>query len=476
MMRSLYSGVSGLQNHQTRMDVIGNNLANVNTTGFKKGRVNFQDMLSQSQKGAARPNDEVGGVNPQQIGLGMTIATIDTIHSQGSMQTTGVKTDVAVLGNGFFVVKDGSTQLYTRAGAFGLDAAGTLVNPANGMRVQGWQSKVIAGESMVNPSEPVGDLKIPVGSKDPAKATSEVYAACNLDKNTPIIPPGADAKTIEEGTWRVSYDIYDGAGNKHILKVDYTRDQNLPNTWKGTINIVGNDGKTVVPQLALGTTPNAANDNSFTVKFDNFGRLESLQNAAGATVNTQNLMVGVSFRVPGTAIPANADPANPAFQGAAGQPILQTFNFNIGQVGSTTASSTQFAESSSNKVFKQDGYGMGYLQDFRIDQSGQITGVYSNGTNRLLGQLALGSFTNPGGLEKAGDNTYAVSINSGAADIGPSGVAGKGKFLAGALEMSNVDLSETFTDMIVTQRGFQANSKTIQTSDEMLQTLIGLKR
>jgi flagellar hook protein FlgE len=337
---------------------------------------------------------------------------------------------------------------------------------------------MINGEVIINPSEPIGDLQIPVGSKDPAKATSEVFAACNLNKNTPVIPPNADAKTIEEGTWRISYDIYDGSGNKHLLKIDYTRVDGQPNTWKGTMNIVEPDGTgtTTVPQLALGTNQNAAGDNSFIVKFDNFGRLESLQNAAGQTVNTKNLSIGVTFRVPGTAIPQNADPANPAFQGAAGEPILQTFNFNVGQVGSTTGSSTQFADTSSNKVFKQDGYGMGYLQDFRIDQSGEITGIYSNGTNRPLGKLALGSFTNPGGLEKAGDNTYAVSINSGAPDIGPSGVAGKGKFLAGALEMSNVDLSETFTDMIVTQRGFQSNSKTIQTSDEMLQTLIGLKR
>lgn len=476
MMRSLYSGVSGLQNHQTRMDVIGNNLANVNTTGFKKGRVNFEDLLSQSQKGAARPNDVVGGVNPQQIGLGMMIATVDTIHTQGSMQTTGVKTDVAILGNGFFVLKDGNTQLYTRNGAFGIDANGTLVNPANGLRVQGWQAKELAGDFIVNPSEPIQDMKIPVGSKDPARATTEVFAACNLDKNTPIIPPGADEKTIEEGTWRVSYDIYDGSGNKHILKVDYTRVDGQPNTWKGTVNIVGNDGTTVVPQLTINGTANAAADNTYTLKFDNFGRLESVANAGGAIVNQKNLSLGIAFKVPGTAIPQGADPADPRFQGAPGTPITQTFTFNVGQVGGTTNSSTQFAENSSNKIFQQNGYSMGYLQDFRIDQAGQITGIYSNGTNRLIGQLALGSFTNPGGLEKAGENSYMQSINSGNADIGPSGVAGKGKFMSGALEMSNVDLSETFTDMIVTQRGFQSNSKTIQTSDEMLQTLINLKR
>jgi flagellar hook protein FlgE len=137
---------------------------------------------------------------------------------------------------------------------------------------------------------------------------------------------------------------------------------------------------------------------------------------------------------------------------------------------------TQFAEKSSTKAFRQNGYPMGYLENFKIDQSGIITGVYSNGTNRVLGQVGLASFTNPGGLEKAGENTYVVTNNSGDARIGESGVAGKGKIIAGALEMSNVDLAEQFTDMIVTQRGFQANSKSITTSDQMLQELLTLKR
>src|SRR5512138_2710271 len=140
MMRSLFSGVSGLQNHQVRMDVVGNNIANVNTTGFKKGRVNFQDLLYQQMSGASRPNEEVGGVNPKEIGLGMSIASIDTIHTQGSLQTTGVMTDVAVQGNGFFVLQRGDRTFFTRAGAFGLDADGRLVNPGNGFRVQGWSA------------------------------------------------------------------------------------------------------------------------------------------------------------------------------------------------------------------------------------------------------------------------------------------------------------------------------------------------
>ena len=129
MMRSLYSGVSGLQNHQVRMDVVGNNISNVNTTGFKRGRVNFQDLLSQMQQGPASPNERVGGVNPKQVGLGMQVATIDTIHTQGSLQTTGVKSDLAIQGEGFFVLRNGDEQLYTRAGAFGVDAGATWLTP-----------------------------------------------------------------------------------------------------------------------------------------------------------------------------------------------------------------------------------------------------------------------------------------------------------------------------------------------------------
>ena len=147
MMRSLYSGVSGLQNHQTRMDVIGNNISNVNTTGFKRGRVNFQDMLSQQMSGAAKPTESVGGVNPKEVGLGMTVASIDTIHTQGSLQTTGVQTDLAIQGNGFFVLKNGDKTYFTRAGNFGIDNQGTLVNPANGLRVQGWMAEEINGRS-----------------------------------------------------------------------------------------------------------------------------------------------------------------------------------------------------------------------------------------------------------------------------------------------------------------------------------------
>ena len=202
MMRSLWAGVSGLTNHQTRMDVLGNNIANVNTTGFKKGRVNFQDMLSQTLSGAAKPTDEVGGVNPQQVGLGMMVSTIDTIHTQGALQSTGVMTDVALQGNGFFVLKAGDRNYYTRNGAFGLDKVGTLVNPANGMRVQGWMAQTVGGQTFVNNSAEMTDLVIPVGSKDPGPATTDVWFACNLDKSTPEIPVGATPRPSRRGPGR----------------------------------------------------------------------------------------------------------------------------------------------------------------------------------------------------------------------------------------------------------------------------------
>ena len=212
MMRSLYSGVSGLQNHQTRMDVIGNNIANVNTFGFKRARVNFQDMISQQLSGPARPNDELGGVNPKEVGLGMTIASVDNIFTQGNLQTTGVTTDIAIEGNGFFILKDGEQSYYTRNGDFSLDRDGTFVNPANGMRVQGWMAQEVNGIEIVSTAATPTDIVIPVGSKDPPRATQNVLFRCNLDKNTPLIPEQANAEDIIRGTWGTEQEIYDSFG------------------------------------------------------------------------------------------------------------------------------------------------------------------------------------------------------------------------------------------------------------------------
>lgn len=463
MMRSLYSGVSGMQNHQTRLDVIGNNVANVNTTGFKRGRVNFQDMISQQLSGAARPTTEVGGVNPKEVGLGVMTASIDTIFTQGNLQSTGVSTDVAIQGNGFFILKNGEESFYTRAGAFGLDSEGTLVNPANGMRVQGWMAEELNGEMVLNTAGSTEDIIIPVGTKDPAKATQNVNFACNLNKNTPEILDGASPADIAKGTWATEQKIYDSFGNQHTLSVSFTRVVGNPNQWEVTVNVNPEGETPTETRVGLGTTDGT--ENTFLVNFDNNGTLLSVMDSAGNMTNPEGeVILQTSFNVPG---------ANPDENG---NPYRQNLNINLGTIGSQKNTITQSASQSSTKAFYQDGYTMGYLDNFKIDSTGTITGVYSNGTNRIIGQLALASFTNQGGLEKAGENTYVESNNSGMANIGVSGIAGKGSLLAGSLEMSNVDLTEQFTDMIVTQRGFQASSKTIQTADTLLDTVMNLKR
>ncbi|WP_024653981.1 flagellar hook protein FlgE [Borrelia persica] len=441
MMRSLYSGVSGLQNHQTRMDVVGNNIANVNTIGFKKGRVNFQDMISQSISGASRPTDGRGGVNPKQIGLGMSIATVDTIHTQGSFQSTQKASDLGISGNGFFILKDGNNSFYTRAGAFDVDSDRRLVNPANGMQIQGWMAESVGGEQIINTSADVNDLIIPIGDKEGAKATEYITFACNLDKRLPIVEEGANEIDTARGTWVVNKTVYDTFGNTSTVELRVLRDATTPNTWNARVLINGEE------------------NSNFTIGFDNEGALLSLNGQAGQSGDL--LEFPITFDVVG----ANA--------GEAGQ--QQTISLRLGTVGSYADSITQFADVSTTKAIVQNGYGMGYMENYEIDQSGVITGIYSNGVRRAIGKIALASFVNPGGLAKAGDTNFTETSNSGQARIGETGFAGLGTIRAGVLEMANVDLAEQFTDMIVTQRGFQANAKTITTSDQLLQELVRLK-
>jgi flagellar hook protein FlgE len=243
--------------------------------------------------------------------------------------------------------------------------------------------------------------------------------------------------------------------------MNFTRIEGQPNQWQATVQVDPEAETPTNTQTNVGAEGNTTN--TFTLEFSNVGTLQAIIDAQGDRIEEGQLQVGVGFDVPATAPEAGAQ-------------VRQNFDLTLGEVGSVTDTVTQFAERSSTKAFRQDGYTMGYLESFKIDQSGIITGVYTNGNRRTLGQVAMASFTNPGGLEKEGENNYVVSNNSGDPRIGESGVAGKGKLISGALEMSNVDLAEQFTDMIVTQRGFQANSKTITTSDQMLQELLTLKR
>ncbi|WP_297286225.1 flagellar hook protein FlgE [uncultured Brachyspira sp.] len=441
MMRSLFAGVSGLQNHQTRMDVVGNNISNVNTYGFKKGRVTFKDMISQSLSGAAKPQEDRGGINPQQVGLGMQVATIDTIHTQGALQVTGVNTDLAIQGEGFFIEKKGNSSYYTRNGAFSLDKNGYVVNPSNGYKVQGWNAVLNPETGMMelNTAAGVEDLIIPVGSKDPARATQNTKFFCNLQKNS--------------DTHQADLTIYDSTGIPRQLRATFNRTD--VNRWDMVIEVPEATEGSV--SVSAGDPVQGGGNNTFQLVFNDAGSLISVSD--GANTQTEGvLMPNVSF----------------TYQGTDGE-VNQTINLTLGEVGLFNGI-TQFESPSTTKAIEQDGYTMGMLEGFSFDDSGQITGVFTNGNRKTLGQVALAKFANAGGLEKAGDTLFVESNNSGAANIGVAAAEGRGSIKAGTLEMSNVDLSEQFTDMIVTQRGFQANARTITTADQLLQEVIALKR
>lgn len=463
MMRSLYSGVAGLKNHQVRMDVIGNNVSNVNTYGFKGERVTFMDMISQELSGAAEPRENIGGINPMQVGLGMMIASIDKIMTQGSLQTTGKNTDVAVSGEGFFIIRDGEKQFYTRAGQFTIDRDGFYVHPGTGLRVQGWNAREDEnGGRYINSSASLENIQIPLYSKKPARATSEVIFESNLRQNIEAVPADATDEQIEQflsgppETRRghvTTINIYDPEGNERELRLEFwkvgenrwTVRTNLEDASNLSVNVVGPGGQ----DTAVGGS------NTFELGFASDGRILSVSDGVD-TLNSGRLDVQISFRIPGN-------------------PETQTVRLNMGEAGQMKGV-TQFASAFTTRAREQDGYPMGYLESFSIDNTGTVTGTFSNGVKEPLARIALAVFTNPGGLTKEGETKYSFSINSGEPNIGEAGIGGRGKINAGLLEMSNVDLADQFTDMIVTQRGFQANSRTITTSDQMIQEVLGLKR
>lgn len=453
-MRSLYSAVSGLQNHQVRMDVIGNNVANVNTTGFKKGRVTFQDILSQTLTGAAKPSDERGGLNPRQIGLGMTVASIDTLMNQGSIQTTGKNTDLAITGEGFFTTKLGDRTFYTRSGNFIIDRDGMLVNP-NGLKVQGWNAVTLQnGDRFVNTAAPIEDMRIPLMEKLEARETSVVRLKSNLDIKTPVLAPNATPDDIIKNTHSTSIDVVDPYGLKRRMVMNFQK-VGL-NQWRAVATIDGIPDNNI--KVNVGTVKTDTN-NSMLINFNTNGTIASIQEGAGATPQTVAqgaLTATVSYTLPD------------------GQ--TRNFNMDVGSVGKVQDSITQFSSATTTRAYYQDGYEMSYLESFKIDDSGTITGSYSNSERRVIGQIAISAFTNPAGLTKEGESLYSESNNSGMPNMGTAGTQGRGKIYAGALEMSNVDLSETFTDMIVTERGFQANSRVVTTTDNMLQEILNLKR
>lgn len=618
-MRSMFSGVSGLKAHQTKMDVVGNNIANVNTVGYKRSTVTFNEMLNQQIRGASAPSTSFfGGTNPMQIGLGVTVGSIGVVHSPGSPQSTGRSMDMSIEGEGYFVVGLGSDNYYTRAGDFGFDSENNLV-ASNGMKVKGWTaaidsnnkfsldtSQVIsainltalstsqimqsttslgigvnldsrlagtgattaavlkgeytAGDYIINVNGVDLDVTLDsptVVDDDATKINDAINAAfnttaveyaisdgTNITITSPLVGSSASIKVLPgvttPGTFNVDltatvlgksatknyisptvtgaslnasattpvrinvgegvvideeFTISDGKGkNIHltnsnsafweldpssgllIIKGSLT-DLGYTGTWDLTEKIQVNYKKADY-QTSMKVYDNQGGAHDFTMSYMKTGPNEWVANYAidgdvidhGGTF-TKTMVFKANGQINDN-IPGNAEFELPyIFPGGSLVSGLEPLAINV-----DLTNMIQVANENSTLSNIQNGFSPGSLQRISVNQTGQIIGTFSNGENIELAQVALATFSNNSGLGKMGDTLFIESRNSGLAEIGAPGTAGKGSVKPEALEMSNVDLSQEFVDMIITQRGFQANSRIITTSDEMLQELVNLKR
>lgn len=409
MMRSMFSGVSGLKIHQTMMDVIGNNIANINTVGYKSSSVNFQSMLSQTIKGASTPSDNNGGSNPMQVGLGAKMSSIDFNYAQGNLQSTGKITDMAIQGEGFFILKSGLGTYYTRAGNFAFDSIGNLVNPSDGSIIQGWLAN---SSGVINTNTALTNLTIPINQAIRPVATTTVNYAGNL-------PSDASVGDI----FYAPIKVIDSQGNSHELTIGF--EKTASNAWNWTV-----------------TTPTGASGNG-----------------------------AIAFNANGSIASVTGGPITYSPSGADAMSIAPNFG-TVGEINGVT----QFATETTVSAVKQNGNVSGTLKSISIGENGEITGVFSNGQNKVLGQIGLALFKNPSGLLSMGNSFFTESNNSGLPITGKPDSGGRGQIIVGNVEMSNVDLAKEFADMIVAQRGFQANSKIISASDEMLQVLVNMKK
>ena len=659
MWRSLYSGISGLRNHQSSMDVIGNNIANVNTTAFKSSRMTFADAMSKTITNGKGPTGSLGGKDPMQIGIGMKISSIDTNFNQGVMQTTNMSTDLALEGEGFFVASDGVSNSYTRAGAFQIDAEGNLLSQGGGLFIQG---KVADAEGNIPSGGTIGNIQIPFGQKSPANATSEIKYHCNLDASA----------NAEENIWAADYgmaattvsgtavDVSSAAaGNTFTVAVNgggaetvtipasaatptnvselvtvlnqalrensvlsnevevvanaagdgvnfITTDTGGANTsiavTSGTVDFgaaainittlsgTGTEGTTLINNLPIttsdlsdgdtitisGTNPDgsevnavftygAANDG--TTVTDLLNQINSAFTGSTATLNSNGEIVltdavrGISdstislsftnsnptldtsaislpsFGLDQAGVDAGSHTASIFVYDSLGkkhtvemtftknqaddnywdweasvdggdtvitagdrgfvtfnndgsianmesQPTNSQLTFDAGGGASTMeidlfggdsgsfSGITQYNSPFTTIAYEQDGFTMGLLQNIYFDDNGKIYGEYSNGQNQAIAQVSLAKFNNNNGLVKDGNNFYKESVNSGSAELGFAGQTFNSAVRSGYLEASNVDLTTELTNMIVTQRGFQANTKVITTADSMISELI----
>lgn len=562
MMRSLYSGVAGLRTHQTKMDVIGNNIANVNTTSYKSQSISFSDLLYQTSQHASGANTETGrgGTNARQIGLGSVTGAIETnITGQGSAQTTNNPFDIMITGDSFFVVSDGSQNYFTRDGSFTVDGTGNLVMSSNGYTVMGW--KADANGNIIQ--DTVSALKVmdQANLTYPPEATTKGTVSGILDKNDTNL-------TTTKGKI-ISMPFYDSLGYSYNAKFSiHPIDTDTGNFYIQLDGITDSSGNTVTDTGAtFGSTLSVTNTTTYSSSTIGSGtvaaattlgstnpidcEIKQYTNGSGATVygifdklnetngtssaidsskdlsasitsdellavygltdtysaangyssvqatydSTTGVMSVTATKSVSNAMYVQYDPDTGGFNGinttgSGFSPTASTgtLSFTAGNFSSIDigfSGSTMFNNNGTSTISATygdtdnngSGRKIGNMSGISIAQDGTISASYDNGQTRVLGQISVANFANASGLEKEGDNLYSATRNSGDFDgIGTVVTSGGGKMTTGELEMSNVDLSREFTEMITTQRGFQANSRIITVSDTMLEELVNLKR
>lgn len=558
MMRALYSGVSGLKTHQTKMDVIGNNISNVNTVGFKASSTTFSDIMYQTTSGATAATATTGGKNAMQIGLGVaTAATKVSITSSGAAQSTGDAFDIRLTDSNstnFFIVNNGTENLFTRAGSFYLDGAGNLAMTSTGYTVMGWQVDPLTGDIR---KDTVSALRIMQADNmtSAPEATTKANVAGLIDKNdTNVTSDAGYVRTLsffdnlgysytakfaykavdtDAGTYSVELtNIYD-SDNNDILKEWLDQQGVDPTTGSNALDqIFGNDTKavksfSVAKNYTLDTTGNPAqityteNGKTYTMVtgadgapvtvggqlgyqftdgaggqiFRSVSDIYGVDAATAATgklaVDTATGMLNLTYDTTNYTLQFNTSDGTFRYIDSAG---TNGVNLNMSLLGDNFeniaidfshllnqnnggSSTAEFEKGAAEKATDGTGKKLGQLTEVSIDGAGKIYGDYDNGNTVLLGQIPVAQFANASGLESLGNNCYGTTLNSGDFDgIGVEVTADGGKMTTGQLEMSNVDLSEQFTDMITTQRGFQANSRIITTSDTLLEELVNLKR
>ena len=438
MMRSLYSGVSGLRSHQTKMDVIGNNIANVNTIAYKSSSVSFSEVFYQTTQTASGSNAETGkgGQNAKQIGLGSTVGAISTaMDTEGASQRTDNPFDLKITGSSssFFIVRSSGNTYFTRAGDFTVDDSGALVTQS-GASVMGWS----ATDGVVNP-----DVVQPLYVKSPEYTYTDPEESTALQVTGNINSSSANFQV-------------DSAGNQKGETMTLSFYDNLGYRYQAQISITQTDTDNYVGSIKAITKEGVATD--LTATFD------------GAATFPITFAPGTGYQVD-TAAPIE-------MQLVAGtNDNVDAFVTNSIMVDMTGIRCIGDATSFTYPSVPGNGKAVGKMSSVGISDVGEIIASYSNGDTLVIGQIATQSFSNPAGLEKVGTNMYAATLNSGEFDgVGEAINASGGKLAAGTIEMSNVDLSGEFTEMITTQRGFQANSRIITVSDTLLEELINLKR